>query len=84
MIPSLHASLTTIGFLALATSLSRKKKAGYLAVVGTGLLLPLAVLDADPVLSLGVLVFLAARFVRRPRSGVHNPGPDAPPPSQDP
>ena len=83
MPPFLHLSLIILGTVALAASLLRKKKAGYIALVGAGLLLTVAVLDSDPVLALGILAFLAIRCacgVRR----VPQPPSEAAPPGQDP
>lgn len=83
MTPFHHFSLIILGAVALATSLLRKKKAGYVALVGAGLLLTAALLDSDPVLALGTLALLAIRCafgVRR----APQPAPKAPPPGQDP
>ena len=64
MMPSLEIALAVAGSLALAASLFLKKRAGWIALVATGLLAPLAVQEADPVLALGILVLVAARFAR--------------------
>jgi hypothetical protein len=83
MTPFLHLSLIILGTVALAASLLRKKKAGYVALVGAGLLLTVAVLDSDPVLALGTLAFWAIRCACGKRRAPQPP-PEAAPPGQDP
>jgi hypothetical protein len=77
MDPALHICLILTGTLALAASLLLKKKAGWFALVGSGLLVPLAVRDADPVLALGVMVLLVVRWLPRSPASAKDPEPVA-------
>jgi len=67
MTPLAQILLTGAGALALAASWRDGKKAAWYALIGAGALIPVAVWNVDPTLGLGLLAFLAARFLR-PRS----------------
>lgn len=66
MPPLVRLVLAIAGFAALAASLLRQKKAGWIAAVGALALLGLAAVDSDPVLALGGLALCLARFLPSP------------------
>lgn len=65
MTPLVHLVVAGFGFLALAASLLLKKRAGWFALTGTGILLGLAFDDRDPVLGLGGLALLLVYLLRQ-------------------
>jgi len=78
MSPLLQILLTGAGTLALLASLRKGKYAGWLAILGATIVLPVVVRNVDPVLGIGILAFLGVRLLRvRPRSGPHPAGPPA-------
>lgn len=64
MPPFFQMTVFGLALLALATGLWPGRRARWFAVLGAGAGLALALWNADPVLGLGLLAFLGARFLR--------------------